>query len=138
MLLNITRFKNIKDGTIGRFELLGDDDAVLLKGYTLEPAGDDTTEPNQDKRIPQGLYNVAWHKSPRFKMTLPLLFNESVSRERCILIHAGNYPKHTEGCILLGNIYTDKGVFNSKATLNRFLELTKNQDFKVKITNKEV
>ncbi|MDL0089960.1 DUF5675 family protein, partial [Campylobacter gastrosuis] len=108
---------------------------VLLKGYTLEPAGDDTTAPNQDKRIPQGLYNVAWHKSPRFKMTLPLLFNESVSRERFILIHAGNYPKHTEGCILLGDAHVSNGVFNSKTTLNQFLGLTKNQDFKVKIVN---
>lgn len=135
MFLKIKRFMQIDDGTIGRFELLSDDNAVLLKGYTLEPAGDDTTTPNQDKRIPQGLYSVAWHKSPRFKMTLPLLFNESVSRERYILIHAGNYPKHTEGCILLGSIYTDKGVFNSKATLSEFLALTKNQDLKVKITN---
>ncbi|MDL0088691.1 DUF5675 family protein [Campylobacter gastrosuis] len=134
MILKIERFKEIDDGTIGRFTLLKDD-KILLTGFTLEPAGSDEIRPNLDKRIPQGDYSVIWHKSPRFKQVLPLLYNDLVSRERFILIHAGNYPKHTEGCILLGSIYTDKGVFNSKATLNRFLELTKNQNLKVKITN---
>ena len=38
MLLTITRFKNIYDGTIGKFEL-SDSNTLLLTGYTLEPAG---------------------------------------------------------------------------------------------------
>ncbi|WP_169752472.1 DUF5675 family protein, partial [Campylobacter mucosalis] len=99
------------------------------------PAGSDTTTPNLDRRIPAGIYSVIWHKSSRFKMTLPLLFNESVSRERHILIHAGNYPKDTQGCILLGSEYNNQGVFNSKATLSRFLELTKGGNFRVEIEN---
>ncbi|QCD44466.1 DUF5675 family protein [Campylobacter mucosalis] len=134
MILKINRFKEIDDGTIGRFTLLKDDE-ILLTGFCLEPAGSDTTTPNLDRRIPAGIYSVIWHKSPRFKMTLPLLFNESVSRERYILIHAGNYPKDTQGCILLGSEYNNQGVFNSKATLSRFLELTKGGNFKVEIEN---
>ncbi|KEA46564.1 hypothetical protein CR66_01635 [Campylobacter mucosalis] len=132
MILKINRFKEIDDGTIGRFTLFKGDE-VLLNGFTLEPAGSDEIRPNLDKRIPQGVYNVIWHKSPRFKQVLPLLYNDKVSRERYILIHVGNHPKDTQGCILLGGNYDDKGVFNSKATLSRFLELTNGLNFKVEI-----
>ena len=37
MKLQITRFKNIKDGTLGKFELLFSG-RIFLEGYTLEPA----------------------------------------------------------------------------------------------------
>ena len=123
MILNITRFRNIPDGTIGKFFLM-DKDKVIMQGYTLEPAGGDTTESGRDRRIPIGAYNVVWHNSPRFKRSLPLLYNNLVPRSRYILIHNGNYPKDTEGCILLGDSYDKNGVFNSKATLNKFLELS--------------
>ena len=35
MKLKITRFKNIKDGTLGKFELLFNDE-IFLEGYALE------------------------------------------------------------------------------------------------------
>lgn len=45
MKLIIRRYKDINDGTIGKFELI-EGNEVVLKGYTLEPAGEDTTEEN--------------------------------------------------------------------------------------------
>ena len=58
--LTITRFKNISDGTIGKFELHEVDEKPLLSGYTLEPAGEDCVTPGRDLRVPQGVCGAAW------------------------------------------------------------------------------
>lgn len=134
MKLIIKRYKNIEDGTIGKFELI-EGNEVVLKGYTLEPAGDDTTARGKDRRIPAGLYQTVWHASPKFGKVLPLLYNEKVPKDRFILIHAGNYPKDTEGCILLGRKACDAGVLESRSMLAEFLHLTKGKNLKVEITN---
>lgn len=137
MKLTIKRFKNIADGTIGKFELCAGqtDERVLLAGYTLEPAGDDCVTPGRDLRIPQGRYDVSWEYSPRFGRVLPTLFNQSVLKARRILIHSGNYPEHTLGCILLGAKADDRGVYESKKTLELFLNLTKDKPLEVDIIN---
>lgn len=134
MLLTITRFKNIYDGTIGKFEL-SDSNTLLLTGYTLEPAGNDTIQSGQDRRIPEGLYNVKWIMSPRFGKVYATLYNDQVSENRRILIHPGNYPKDTEGCILLGANYNDTGVFQSKDTIAKFHSFALNKPLNVKIIN---
>lgn len=138
MKLEIVRFKNINDATIGRFELFDKNGTKVLGGFTLEPAGDDSLLRDRDLRIPAGEYETIWHLSPKFKLTLPLLYNEYVPKDRYILIHAGNYPKDTQGCILLGHSYDESGVYNSKNTLLRFLSLSKNQNLTVKIINEAV
>jgi hypothetical protein len=132
MVLTIKRFKNIEDGTIGEFALV-DQYRILMQGNTLEAAGPDTIEPNKDRRIPKGEYQVLWYDSPRMKERLPLLYNELVPKSRAILIHRGNFPKDTEGCILLGDGYDDKGVYNSKNTMNRFMGFVKDREFTVVI-----
>ena len=132
MVLTIKRFKNIEDGTIGEFALV-DQYRILMQGNTLEAAGPDTIEPNKDRRIPKGEYQVLWHDSPRMKERLPLLYNELVPKSRCILIHRGNFPRDTEGCILLGDGYDEKGVYNSKNTMNRFMGFVKDREFTVVI-----
>lgn len=134
MKLVIERFKEIPDGTLGTFELINGNRS-LMSGYTLEPIGEDTIERGMDMRIPQGRYLVAWHKSPRFSRTLPLLYNKEVPKDRYILIHAGNFPKDTEGCILVGNKYDDKGVYNSLSTLNALLNYVRGMTFTVEIRN---
>ena len=135
MKLTIRRYKDIYDGTIGKFELTGVN-TVLMTGYTLESAGPDTTERGKDRRIPAGLYQVAWHKSPKFNRVVPVLHNEQVPKDRYIEIHAGNYPKDTEGCILLGRKACDEGVLESKATLAEFLRLARGKELSVEIINK--
>lgn len=135
--LFIRRFKNVDDGTLGEFLLLDSSENVLLNGYTLEPSGPDTTTHNQDKRIPQGEYSLSWHNSPTFSQKLPLLHNEAVPKERCILIHAGNYPKDTLGCVLVGLKNDGANVLMSKKALKRLLPLLKGVK-KVIIENSDV
>ena len=134
MKIIIHRYKNIADGTVGKFELVGIN-TVLMTGYTLEPAGPDTTERGRDRRIPAGLYSVVWHKSAKFNRVLPVLFNEQVPKDRYIEIHAGNYPKHTEGCILVGKWANDEGVFESVKALEALLSFIEGKNMEVEIIN---
>lgn len=134
MKLIIRRYKDIYDGTLGKFELTGVN-TVLMTGYTLESAGPDTTARGKDRRIPAGLYRVAWHKSPKFNRVVPVLYNERVAKDRYIEIHAGNYPKHTEGCILVGKWANDEGVFESVKTLEALLSFIQGKDLEVEILN---
>ena len=134
MKLTIRRYKDIEDGTIGKFELKGVN-TVRMTGYTLESAGPDTTARGKDRRIPAGLYSVVWHRSPKFNRVVPVLYNEKVPKDRYIEIHAGNYPKHTEGCILVGKWANDEGVFESKATLEALLSFIGGKDLEVEIFN---
>lgn len=134
MILEIVRFKEIDDMTLGRF-VLSDGKKVVLIGYTCEPAGPDTTESGKDRRIPQGRYQIAWHDSPRFRARLPLLWNEQVPKSRCILIHSGNTGRNTEGCVLLGSSLGEHGVKNSRTTLAALLAAVKGREFEVHIKN---
>ena len=134
MILEIVRFKEIDDMTLGRF-VLHDGERVVLIGYTCEPAGPDTTESGTDRRIPQGRYQIAWHESPKFRARLPLLWNELVPKTRCILIHSGNTGRNTEGCVLLGTSLGEYGVKNSRTALAALLAAVKGREFEVQIKN---
>lgn len=134
MILEIVRFKEIDDMTLGRF-VLHDGERVVLIGYTCEPAGPDTTESGMDRRIPQGQYQIAWHESPKFRARLPLLWNQQVPKSRCILIHSGNTGRNTEGCVLLGTSLGEYGVKNSRTALSALLAAVKGQEFIVQIKN---
>jgi hypothetical protein len=67
--------------------------------YTLE-------DPIRDKKIPDitaipaGKYRVRLTYSPRFKKQLPLLID--VPQYEGVRIHAGNWARDTEGCLLVG------------------------------------
>lgn len=134
MRLVIIRFRQSESGTLGKFELLNEKDAVLLKGSTIEREGPDTTESGKNKRIPEGDYYTLQHESPRFKRTLPLLYNAKVPKSRYILIHWGNSIKDLEGCIALGASDNDEDfIYKSKATVLKFLDLIYEQDLTVHI-----
>lgn len=65
--------------------------------------------------IPTGRYEILLCKSPHFKRTLPCLLN--VPQFTGILIHSGNKPADTLGCILVGKKTNDNQVYGGK-TLN--------------------
>lgn len=134
MVLEIIRFKEIDDMTLGRF-VLRDGEKEVLKGYTCEPAGPDTTQSGMDRRIPQGRYQIVWHDSPKFRARLPLLWNDQVPKSRCILIHSGNNGRNTEGCVLLGNSLGAREVKDSRAALAALLAAVKGREFEIHIKN---
>lgn len=93
--------------------------------YGLEPLKEGV-ERNLGLRIPAGKYKLNWHISKRFSKKLPLLYNESVPADRDILIHAGNYPSDSVGCILVGEKFRvygeNKGlVENSNLALQKII-----------------
>lgn len=96
-----------------------------------------------DVAIPAGFYPVTLTMSPRFGEILPLIGN--VVGRSGIRIHAGNYPRDTAGCILVGVadlLYPPMGstepaqprLLSSRRTLNKLREilLTNYNDRKTK------
>lgn len=104
---------------------------------TLEPASAHLTQ-NDDlqkilaekshgyRAIPSGMYKMAITYSPRFKKRLPLLLN--VPCYEGIRIHAGNYPRDTQGCILPGWNWQKGMVCSSKAALDIILKSMQGMD----------
>lgn len=84
----------------------------------------DTIEPPvvPNTRHPKGCIPVGWYelqitRSPRFGRLLPILCY--VPGFAGIRIHAGNNRDHTEGCILVGELYTRRTGVESEPTLCR-------------------
>jgi hypothetical protein len=79
----------------------------------------DTLEPPEMKAggcIPAGTYRVRMQYSMKFGKSMPRI--ENVPYRSGILIHAGNTPDDTKGCILVGHNTQPGKVMLSQRTLN--------------------
>ncbi len=68
--------------------------------------------------IPEGSYGLSKSFSNRFQKVMPILLN--VPAFEGVRIHAGNYAKDTEGCLLVGTGFTKDMVTNSRMAFESF------------------
>ena len=88
----------------------------------------DITDPGEGKvygqtAIPRGRYKLIFRMSKRFGKVLPALLD--VPGFEGILIHSGNTPEDTSGCILLGRKRKRGVILSSRYWMMRFMEIVK-------------
>jgi len=95
---------------------------LLLDGkhecFTLEPP--QKTDGSKPRAIPAGTYRLTVRFSPRFARLMPHV--EDVPGFDGILIHWGNFPKDTEGCMLVGSIRENDFVGHSRDQFDELFE----------------
>ncbi|MBT3642447.1 hypothetical protein HN604_02970 [archaeon] len=106
------------------------DDADTHLAYTLELPWKNNNR--NISSIPEGTYEVSKRKSPKFKTHFKVA---DVKGRSDILIHAGNYPRDTAGCILVGDSAGNNYVSSSRATLNNLLGEFGNDEIRMKVTS---
>ena len=118
----------------------------VLFSYTLEPTfrglNSDMSEDEIRRQkiygvtaIPEGSYHVILTFSKRFQKILPELLH--VKGFTGVRIHAGNYAKNTQGCILLGNYNGGNYVTESQQYIEKLVKMMQgsiNDDEGVTIT----
>ena len=98
----LERTNDYADRTLGSLKVYNEDNEVVLSLYTLELPWRENA--NSVSRIPAGKYQIKKRFSPKYKTHYHVL---DVPNRHFILLHAGNYPRHTKGCILIGISQTD-------------------------------
>jgi len=102
MKLTLNRKPSTDIATIGELSIDG-----LFFCYTLE---------RPEVQIDPGTYDVEITYSPRFNRPLPLL--DSVPGRTDIRIHSGNWPRDTDGCLLVGYQVGSNMILQSRAALD--------------------
>lgn len=119
--LILTRTARRSDYTIGRLE---EEDGTKICD-TLEPTWRDYRGGEKKVKghsaVPEGTYPVVVTRSPRFRRFLPLLVG--VPGFEGVRIHAGNSPKDTQGCVLVGRNLQKGRLSGSRASLERLMNI---------------
>ena len=119
--------------TIGRLLVGGTYFCDTLEGRVRDLSK--TAKVPGETAIPEGRYEIVVNRSPRFGRDLPRLLN--VPGFTGILIHRGNAPADTSGCILVGENREKGKVLNStpyEERLTRMLREAQQRDEQIFIT----
>lgn len=123
----LTRLIRTDKSIIGELSVM-DNENVIYKCYTIENPVIGKT-PNKDLAIPYGTYTLDFRHSPKyspkFGHDMAWLYNKHVPKDRCILIHQGNYEKDTLGCILIGKTKAQDMIGNSMVACKEFYAILK-------------
>lgn len=127
MELYLRRTRKTETSTLG--ELLLDGKLFL---YTLErPLGDDDNS-KPPFCIPGGDYAFTIERMYKKKLDAPLL--HEVPGRSGIFIHPGNFPKDTEGCILVGLDQSPDYVGRSRDAFARLMgKLEKGVTYQIRV-----
>lgn len=96
-VLHVHRVEALADRTLGRLRAYDVGGVLRFEGWALEPPWRDNEV--GASCVPCGLYGLAWRVSRRYGRHLLV---EGTAPRSLILLHAGNYPKDTRGCLLPG------------------------------------
>lgn len=116
MKLTLTRRFRGEDYTIGTLYIDGERFCDTLEDQDRDANRNGVFDGNEKKvrgttAVPNGTYQVVVNQSPRFGRELPRLL--AVPSFEGVLIHRGNTPEDTAGCILVGENKVKGRVINS-------------------------
>jgi hypothetical protein len=87
--------------------------------------------------IPSGTYEMEFRYSPGFKINTPHLLN--VKDYKYILIHPGNGPKDSKGCILVGKNQSKDWISESRLAFKELMFLLKKySEMEITIVDKKI
>lgn len=131
---NVAFKGKVEDATLGEVSLKDEQGSELWSGFSCENIGTSTDKSGQDKRIIAREYDLEWTKTStngnaalgKWRNKALLLTCDSILpnfRNRRILIHAGNAPQDTEGCLLFGKGKGEGIVTNSVAAIIELFDI---------------
>lgn len=124
MKLLITRFSHEENQTLGYGIVFNDSNGVQYTFSTLELPWKENAR--RISCIPVGEYKVVKRWSEKYKNHFHVL---DVPNRSYILLHSGNYNRHTLGCILCGKSHLDingdgeRDLTSSKPTMKKLNEI---------------
>lgn len=159
--------KKAEDSTIGELRVYDEKGENIFSCFTLENGGESTSESGTDRRILAGVYYLRWTSSStnsglaiqynywkkanhlkkikdgtQGKNIAVWVMSDTIKNhnKRRILIHIGNYPQDTLGCILCGYTNENNGKIgnSTKAINDLFLLFEKYEIENFKLTIEEI
>ena len=143
---NVKKGNTAEPSCVGVLKIFDEKKENIFTCFTLENGGESTSESGQDKKILAGNYYLRWTSSStngslaknysywrkenhlkkitdgtkRNNIAVWIMSNTiKKHNERRILIHVGNYPQDTLGCILCGYTNNNNGIIgNSTKCIN--------------------
>lgn len=132
-MVTITIIRDLRTAvcTMGVFEAVSDKKKGKVTGYTLEP-------PWRENRpfescIPPGVYKGFKRIKGTGKWDYDVIELLEVPGRKNIQLHAGNYPKNTTGCVLLGSERGVNAVWQSKIKVRELIDFCEGEDIQVVI-----